>query len=69
MVDVWIPRCGLIEWIRFARGEVDGIFSGPRTSERERMCSFSDEPLIQNQWVLFVRTADVGAMPCSFDRR
>jgi polar amino acid transport system substrate-binding protein len=39
-----------------------------RTSERERFCSFPDEPLAQDRWVLFVRTADVGKLKfSSFD--
>ena len=39
-----------------------------RTSERERICSFPDEPLVQERWVLFVRTADVGKLKfSSFD--
>jgi polar amino acid transport system substrate-binding protein len=33
-------------WTMIARGEADGIFSGPRLGERERICSFPEEPLI-----------------------
>jgi polar amino acid transport system substrate-binding protein len=55
-------------WAMIARGEADGIFSGPRTGERERLCSFPDEPLIQDRWVFFVRTADAGKLKfSSFD--
>jgi polar amino acid transport system substrate-binding protein len=46
-------------WMMIIRGERDGIFSDLRTSERERVCSFPDEPLKQEKWVFFIRTADV----------
>jgi polar amino acid transport system substrate-binding protein len=52
-------------WTMIARGEADGIFSGPRISERERICSFPDEPLVHDRWVLFVRTADAGKLKFS----
>ena len=52
-------------WAMVARGEADGIFSGPRTGERERFCSFPDEPLIRDRWVLFVRTTDIGKLKFS----
>jgi polar amino acid transport system substrate-binding protein len=55
-------------WMMVARGEADGIFSDSRSSERERVCSFPDEPLKQERWVLFIRTADVGNLKfSSFD--
>jgi polar amino acid transport system substrate-binding protein len=55
-------------WRMIARGERDGIFSERRTSERERICSFPDEPLKQERWVFFIRTADVGKLAfSSFD--
>ena len=55
-------------WTMIARSEADGIFSGPRVSERERICAFPDEPLIQDRWVFFVRSADVGKLKfSSFD--
>jgi polar amino acid transport system substrate-binding protein len=55
-------------WMMVARGEADGIFSGPRIGERERICSFPEEPLVLDRWVLFVRTADVGRLKySSFD--
>jgi polar amino acid transport system substrate-binding protein len=55
-------------WMMVARGEADGIFSDSRSSERERICSYPDEPLKQERWVLFVRTADVGKLKfSSFD--
>jgi polar amino acid transport system substrate-binding protein len=47
------------------RGERDGMFPTYRTSEREQICSFPDEALIRNRWVLFVRTADVGKLKFS----
>ena len=55
-------------WTMIARGEADGIFSGPRTAEREGICSFPDEPLIRDRWVFFVRAADAGRLTfSSFD--
>jgi polar amino acid transport system substrate-binding protein len=55
-------------WMMIVRGERDGIFTDLRTSERERVCFFPDEPLKQERWVLFVRTADVGKLKfSSFD--
>jgi len=51
-----------------ARGQADGIFSGPRTAEREALCAFPDEPFVRDRWVLFVRTADIGRLKfSSFD--
>jgi polar amino acid transport system substrate-binding protein len=52
-------------WTMIARGEADGIFSGPRIGERERICSFPDEPLVHDRWVFFVRTADAGKLKFS----
>jgi polar amino acid transport system substrate-binding protein len=55
-------------WTMVARGERDGIFSESRSSERERICAFPDEPLKQERWVFFIRTADVGKLKfSSFD--
>jgi polar amino acid transport system substrate-binding protein len=55
-------------WTMVARGERDGIFSESRSSERERVCAFPDEPLKQERWVFFIRTADVGKLKfSSFD--
>jgi polar amino acid transport system substrate-binding protein len=55
-------------WMMIVRGERDGIFSDLRTSERERLCLFPDEPLKQERWVFFVRTADVAKLKfSSFD--
>ena len=55
-------------WLTVARGESDGMFTVLRTNERERICSFPDEPLKQQRWVFFVRTADVGRLKfSSFD--
>jgi len=45
-------------WTMIVRGERDGILATLRTRARERICSFPDEPLGQDRWVLFVRTAD-----------
>jgi len=55
-------------WAMLVRGESDGMFTSLRTSERERVCLFPDEPLKQEKWVLFIRTADVGKLKfSSFD--
>jgi polar amino acid transport system substrate-binding protein len=55
-------------WLMVSRGERDGIFTELRTSERERICSFPDEPLKQERWVIFVRSTDVGKLKfSSFD--
>jgi polar amino acid transport system substrate-binding protein len=55
-------------WTMIARGEADGIFSGPRTGERQRICSFPDEALEQEKWVFFVRAVDVARLRfSSFD--
>jgi polar amino acid transport system substrate-binding protein len=55
-------------WRMVYRGERDGIFTALRTSERERICYFPDEPLKQERWVFFVRTADAGKLKfSSFD--
>jgi polar amino acid transport system substrate-binding protein len=44
------------------------MFTVLRTSEREPICYFPDEPLKQERWVFFVRTADVGKLKfSSFD--
>jgi len=45
-------------WMMVASGERDGLTATLRTSERERVCSFPDEPLVEDRSVLFVRTAD-----------
>src|SRR5262249_52182693 len=45
-------------WMMVVRNESDGMFALYRTSERERFCSFPDEPLIHDKWVFFVRAAD-----------
>ena len=49
-------------WTMIARGERDGMLAVMRTSERERVCSFPDEPLAQIKWFLFVRTPDIGKL-------
>jgi polar amino acid transport system substrate-binding protein len=55
-------------WFMVSRGERDGIFTNLRTGERERICSFPDEPLKQERYVFFIRTADVGKLKfSSFD--
>jgi polar amino acid transport system substrate-binding protein len=52
-------------WLMVFRGERDGMFTVLRTNERERICSFPDEPLKQERWVFFVHTADVGRLKVS----
>lgn len=55
-------------WMMVVRGERDGMVATVRTIEGKRFCSYSDEPLIQDRWVLFVRTADIGKLKfSSFD--
>ena len=55
-------------WMMVVRGEREGILAVIRTSERERFCTFPDEPLARERWVMFVRTADVGKLKfSSFD--
>jgi polar amino acid transport system substrate-binding protein len=55
-------------WRLVPRGERDGMFATFRTPEKERVCSFPDEPLDQVRWVFFVRTADIGKLTfSSFD--
>jgi polar amino acid transport system substrate-binding protein len=55
-------------WTMVARGERDGLLAVLRTSERERICSFPDEPLSHDRWLLFARMADVGKLKfSSFD--
>jgi polar amino acid transport system substrate-binding protein len=55
-------------WLMIAGGERDGIFTDLRTSERERICSFPDEPLKQERWLFFIRTADASKLKfSSFD--
>jgi polar amino acid transport system substrate-binding protein len=56
-------------WMMVARGESDGIFSMTRISRQgEQICSFPEEPLKQERWVLFIRTADIGKLKfTSFD--
>jgi polar amino acid transport system substrate-binding protein len=55
-------------WRLVLRGERDGMFATYRTPEKERVCSFPDEPVDQVRWVFFVRTADIGKLKfSSFD--
>jgi polar amino acid transport system substrate-binding protein len=55
-------------WTTIVRGERDGMLAVMRTSERERVCDFPDEPLAQVKWFLFVRMADIGRLKfASFD--
>jgi polar amino acid transport system substrate-binding protein len=44
------------------RGERDGILAALRDADTERFCSFPDEPLVYDRWVLFVRTIDLGKL-------
>jgi polar amino acid transport system substrate-binding protein len=55
-------------WMMIIRGEREGMPAVIRTGERERFCSFPDEPLSRDRWVLFVRSADIGKLQfSSFD--
>jgi polar amino acid transport system substrate-binding protein len=49
-------------WRMMLRGERDGMVTLLRASDRERICSFPDEPLKLERWVLFVRTADIARL-------
>ncbi|WFU73385.1 transporter substrate-binding domain-containing protein [Bradyrhizobium sp. CB2312] len=46
-------------WEMVVRGERDGLFVTLRLSQRAQACSFADEPLRRERWVLFGRSADV----------
>jgi polar amino acid transport system substrate-binding protein len=52
-------------WTMVVRGERDGVVTVLRTSERELICAFPDEPTTETRWVLFVRTTDVGKLKFS----
>jgi len=52
-------------WRMAHRGAIDGIATVLRTSDREKICSFPDEPLKYERWVLFVRTADIATLKFS----
>jgi polar amino acid transport system substrate-binding protein len=52
-------------WMMIVRGEREGMPAVIRTGERERFCSFPDEPLSRDRWVLFVRTGDIGRLKFS----
>jgi polar amino acid transport system substrate-binding protein len=52
-------------WTMIVRGEREGMPAVIRTGERERFCSFPDEPLSKDRWVLFARTADTGRLKFS----
>jgi polar amino acid transport system substrate-binding protein len=55
-------------WRMILNGERDGMINAVRTSEREEICAFPDEPLSQDRFVFFVRAADVGTLKfSSFD--
>ncbi len=55
----------LYPWARLfrmgLRGEVDGML-GAKTPEREKYLWFTDEPLIRDPWVFFIRKSDVGTL-------
>ena len=67
--DVTIEAFPLFRsWMMIARGERDGFFSSQRNRALEQICAFPDEPLKQERWVMFVRSADVGKLKfSSFD--
>jgi len=49
------------EWMVF-NGELDALFSGTKSQEREDACFFPSEALAQSDWVLFIRKSDVGQL-------
>ncbi len=56
-VEFFVPNRA---WRMVLRGERDGMINAMRTSELDGICSFPEEPLGRDRWVLYVRTADVG---------
>ncbi len=54
-------------WMMIVRGQRDGMPAVIRTGKREQFCSFPDEPLSVDKWILFVRTADIGKLKFSSD--
>src|SRR5262245_65697010 len=44
------------------RGERHGIFTAFYNEERAQFCHFPEEPLAQDKWVFFIRSADVGRL-------
>ena len=55
-------------WRMMLRGERDAMVTVLPTSDRERICSFPNEPLKHERWVLFVRRADIARLKfSSFD--
>ncbi len=55
----------LYPWARLFKmglsGEVDGML-GAKTPEREKLLWFTDEPLIRDPWVFFIRKSDIGTL-------
>jgi polar amino acid transport system substrate-binding protein len=55
-------------YMMIARGQRDGMPAMFRATDPEGVCSFPDEPLLNEKWVLFIRTADIGKLKfSSFD--
>lgn len=52
-------------WMMIRRGDRDAMLGVVRTKEREQICSFPDEPLMHDKWVVFVRAADAGRLKFS----
>jgi len=56
-------------WARAAelvfRGERDAIFTAFYNEERAQFCYFPKEPLAQDKWILFIRSADVSRLQFS----
>jgi polar amino acid transport system substrate-binding protein len=64
-IEAFPPARG---WMMIVRGERDGTLAVLRSPERVRYCSFPDEPVLRDKYVLFVRTADIGRLKfMSFD--
>ena len=49
------------EWMVF-NGELDALFSGTKSQDREDACFFPSEALTQSDWVLFIRKSDAGQL-------
>jgi len=40
-------------------GKLDGLYTAFKSAERLQFCHFPDEPLAQDQWVLFIKYRDI----------
>ncbi len=44
-------------------GKLDGLFTAFKSEERLKFCYFPNEPLTQDQWVIFVKKRDLNRLP------